>query len=171
MSWPVFKFRSLKSRVTLFTLLIFVLSMWSLAFYASRMLHDDMQKLLSEQQHSAVSFIAGQLNQQLDSRMRGLEQIAATVKPADLVRTPEMQAFLAKRVVLQVLFNGGLTAFQKDGDVVAEAPFAAGRVGVNYMDRDFVATALKEGKSTVGRPVIGKKCSSSPCRSAMLRAR
>lgn len=157
MSWPVFKFRSLKSRVTLFTLLIFVLSMWSLAFYASRMLHDDMQKLLSEQQHSAVSFIAGQLNQQLDSRMRGLEQIAATVKPADLVRTPEMQAFLAKRVVLQVLFNGGLTAFQKDGDVVAEAPFAAGRVGVNYMDRDFVATALKEGKSTVGRPVIGKK--------------
>ena len=35
--------RSLKTRVTLATLAIFVLSLWALSFYVSRMLRVDMQ--------------------------------------------------------------------------------------------------------------------------------
>ena len=35
-------FRSIKARVTLFTLLVFVASLWTLSLYASRMLRDDI---------------------------------------------------------------------------------------------------------------------------------
>jgi membrane protein implicated in regulation of membrane protease activity len=42
----VFRRRSLKTRVTLFTLAIFVISIWLLAFYASKMLRKDMERLL-----------------------------------------------------------------------------------------------------------------------------
>ncbi|MFZ4481984.1 MAG: hypothetical protein ACOYNZ_19070 [Rhodoferax sp.] len=47
--------RSLKTRVTLFTLTIFVLSVWAIALFASHMLQDDMQRLLGEQFRRRVS--------------------------------------------------------------------------------------------------------------------
>ncbi len=50
MNSTVRKRHSLKTRITLTTLLIFVLGIWSLVFYASRMLRVDMEKLLGEQQ-------------------------------------------------------------------------------------------------------------------------
>jgi hypothetical protein len=50
----IFQWRSLKTRVTIFTLAIFLVSLWSLAFYAGRMLRQDMQRLLGEQQFSTV---------------------------------------------------------------------------------------------------------------------
>ena len=40
--------RSLKTRVTLLTLGIFLLSLWLLAFYISRIQRDDMQRLLGD---------------------------------------------------------------------------------------------------------------------------
>ena len=40
--------RSLKTRVTLFSLVIFVLSLWVLAYYASKMLRTDMEQLLGD---------------------------------------------------------------------------------------------------------------------------
>ena len=157
MSLNIFQLHSLKTRLTLFTLSLFVFSIWGLAFYASQMLRDDMQRLLSEQQFSTVSFIAAQVNRQLDERLKGLEQIAGTVSPAILSRSTDMQAFLEKRVELPVLFNGGLLAFLPDGQAVAEVPLGGGQAGVNYPDRDYIFAALKEGKSTISRPMLGKK--------------
>ena len=58
MIWNIFQWRSLKTRVTIFTLAIFTLGIWSLTFYASRMLREDMQRLLGEQQFSTVFFAA-----------------------------------------------------------------------------------------------------------------
>jgi PAS domain S-box-containing protein len=54
----IIKSWSLKTRVTLFTLAIFLLSIWSLSFYVSQMLREDMQRLSGEQQFSAVSKMA-----------------------------------------------------------------------------------------------------------------
>jgi hypothetical protein len=56
---------SLKTRITLITLAIFVIGIWSLAFYASRVLHGEMQNLLGDQQFSTVSILAAELNDDL----------------------------------------------------------------------------------------------------------
>jgi sensor histidine kinase regulating citrate/malate metabolism len=53
---------SLKTRVTLFTLAIFLISLWLLAFYASRVLRHDMQRLLGDQQFSTATFVASDIN-------------------------------------------------------------------------------------------------------------
>ncbi len=101
--------QSLKTRIALGMLVIFLLSLWSLSFYTSRMLREDMERLL--------------------------EQLP----------------------LLQRHFNGGVIACGLDGSAIADVPRTAGRIGINYMDIDTIAAALKEGKSTVGRPVMGKK--------------
>ena len=79
MIWNSFQRRSLKTRVTLFTLVIFVGSIWLLAFYTSRTLREDMQRLLGEQQFSTASIVAAQINDELVSRLSGLERIAEAI--------------------------------------------------------------------------------------------
>jgi two-component system sensor histidine kinase/response regulator len=152
----VFQLPSLKTRVTLFSLAIFVLSIWSLTFYASRMLRDDMQRLLGEQQFSTASLIAEQVNSDLSDRFAALEVIAKEAE-AQLTGSPAaVQDWLEQRPILQLLFNGGVVVLDRDGTAIADAP-SADRVGVNYMDVDTVAAALNEGKATISRPLIGKK--------------
>ncbi|MCX7177303.1 MAG: hypothetical protein NTX56_00575, partial [Proteobacteria bacterium] len=60
---------SLKSRITLSTLSIFLISIWTLAFYSSRILRGDIEVLLSEQQFSTVSMMAASINQELEDRL------------------------------------------------------------------------------------------------------
>ena len=150
MSW------SLKIKLTFFMSAIFLISIWSLALYASRMLQRDTYQLLGEQQFTTASIVASQINQELDDRFKGLENIAGQITPAILSDAATLQALLENRPVLQEMFNGGTFATQLDGTATASAPFSSGRIGVNFIDRDYIAAALKEGKSTVGRPIIGK---------------
>jgi PAS domain S-box-containing protein len=157
MNFRAFHWRSLKTRVTLFTLAIFLVGIWAFAFYASLMLREDMQRLLGEQQFSTASFIAAAVNEQLDDRLKALEKVAETIRPALLDNTTDFQAALEQRPVFQALFNGGTFATRTDGIVTASIPLTAKRLGVSVMDRDYMLAALKEGKSMIGRPVIGKK--------------
>ena len=56
---------SLKVRIIATTLVVFLVGLWSLLFFASRMLRSDMERLLGEQRSSTVSMIAAQVNYEL----------------------------------------------------------------------------------------------------------
>ena len=149
------RWRSLKTRVTLFTLAIFVAGIWSLSYYASRMLREDMQRQFGEQQFSAVSLMAMDINEDLSARFAVLEKVAARITPALLANGAHLQAFLEQRLILQGPFNGGNFAAGAEGTAIASIPRALERVGMNYLDRDYMVAALKEGKAAVGLPVLG----------------
>ena len=148
---------SIKTRITLATLAIFVVGIWSLAFYTSRTLRVDMEKLLGEQQLSTVSMLAADANLELGDRMKWLESVAEKITPDMLENAALLQEFLAQRLILPRLFGGGGIIYRLDGTAIADSLPAAGRIGINYMDIDTVAIALKEGKPNIGRPVVGKK--------------
>ena len=148
--------RSLSTRVTFFTLVIFVISIWSLAWYASRLLRDDMQRQLSEQQLSMVSLVATEINQGLEDRLRALDTIAATLDASTLLQPAQLQSRLEKLVILQELFNGGTTVLAVDGTAIADFPRSAGRLGVNDMDLEVVQAALQQGKTSLGKPILDK---------------
>lgn len=157
MNLNYFNFRSLKTKVTLFTLAIFLASIWSLSFYASHMLQVDMERISGEQQFSTVSLIAAGVNQELGDRLNALKIVATHINPSMFGNTAALQSFLEQRPVLLDMFNAGTFVTGIDGTAIASVPLSAERIGVNFMDRDHIAAALKEGKSTVSRPVIGKK--------------
>jgi hemerythrin-like metal-binding protein/PAS domain S-box-containing protein len=151
------KRHSLKTRITLTTLLVFVLGIWSLAFYASRMLRVDMEKMLGEQQFSTVSMVATEVNEELGDRLKALEAVAGKISPGLLDNPVALQKFLEDRPAIESLFNAGLFITGVDGTAIADIPLSAGRIGINYMDRDSMVRALKEGMPTIGKPNIGKK--------------
>lgn len=155
MNLNIFHWRSLKTRVTLFTLVIFLIGIWSLALYASRMLREDMQRLLGDQQFSTVSFMAAELNHELDDRLGALKNVAVSVTPLMLGNTAALKAFLEQRQELLNEFNGGVVAYRLDGSAIAEVPRSTGQLGVSHIDADALV-ALKDSKSTIGRPVMGR---------------
>ena len=157
MDSPFFIRHSLKARITLATLAIFMISIWSLALYSSRMLREDMETVLSEQQLATASFVAREINEELADRLEMLGFVAGKIGPALLRNMPALQTFLEDRPAMQSQFNGGLIVYRMDGTAIAETPVSAGRIGVNYIDVDGVGVALKEGKSAISRPVLGKK--------------
>ncbi len=155
----VLAWHSLKFRLTLFTLLIVVGGIWSVAFYASRMLREDMQAVMGAQQFSTVTGIAKEIDDRLKDRKLALETIAKEVTPKIMRDSSALQTLLEKRPLLQLLFNGGVFITGNDGTAVAGLPLSKDRIGGNYIDRQYISIALKEGRSVIGGPSIDERLS------------
>ncbi len=157
MPGSLFQWRSLKTKVSLATLAIFLASIWSLSLYASRMLREDMQRQLGEQQFATVSMVAAQINSELETRLEAL-RTAADMAALIIRENPSfLQTFMDQRAALQTLFNGGIVVHDNQGTAIADFPLSAGRLGVNYGNDELVIAALKEGKSSISKPMIGRK--------------
>lgn len=150
------RWRSLQFQVTLTSMVVLVIGVWSLTFYSSVVLHDDLKQQLGEQQFSTVSLLAEQIDQEIRYRFSALETIAAEITPAMLGNTTVLQRLLDGRPIFNRHFNGGVFATRLDGISIAAFPLEAQRLGVDYTARDFMVAALKKGQRAVGRPVEGK---------------
>jgi sensor histidine kinase regulating citrate/malate metabolism len=156
MNLEFFKPRSLKTHLTLITLVIFLFSLGALAFYASHMLRQDLQERLSEQQFSSTTLVANEINRDVLTRMQALEVVAAKITPALLADHRALQESLLDRPALEMLFNSGLFITRTDGVVVANVPTTNNRLGFDVSGRDYIVAALEQGKTSVGQPVLGQ---------------
>ncbi len=147
---------SVKARVTLFTLAVFLVSIWSLSFFAARELRADLEALLGEKQRSTAELLGAQIRDELEDRFAALDTLAADAGQGALADAAALQALLERSPFTQRFFNGGILILGADGTALADVPHALGRTGINYRDEDTVAAALALGKSTVGRPVVGR---------------
>ena len=148
---------SLKVRVILFTQAIFLIGVWSLTLFGGRTLREDMEKLLGDQQFSTVSLVASEIDHELSIRLNLLRDEARAAAPHLTEGTEALNGFLARHSGLKNMFTGGTVVYRQDGTAVAEFPVETGRVGVNYMDVEAVAAALRHGRTTISDPVLGKK--------------
>lgn len=146
---------SLKSKITLFTLMIFLVSIWSLEFYGSRLLRQDMQRQLGDQQFSVVSFIASGVEDHLQSRINALELLAGSIDQQALGDSATVQSLLTDQGILQSLFSGGVLIANPDGIVIAEVPLATGRIGFDLSARAAFVDAMRERRTIVGSPTMG----------------
>ncbi|EXI66492.1 MAG: Non-motile and phage-resistance protein [Candidatus Accumulibacter adjunctus] len=151
---------SLKTRITTLTLALFLLAIWSLTLYATRSLRQDMTHLLGEQQFSTTSIIAVQLNAELATRLQALIQVAGEIPPALLGKPAELQRFLEQRTTFQQLFNGGTRIRDGNALTLASVPYLPQQIGSSYADRDYMVAALREGRASIGRPVISRSLGS-----------
>ena len=151
---------SLKTRITLGTLGIFLFGIWSLFLFAGHILHKDMERLLGEQQFSTVTLVAEEIDEELRHRFAMLRSVANTLSPA-LPEGPEaLQAALERHRELHALFNVGIFVTGTNAVSIAFHPYSADRIGVNYGDRDYVTAALHDERQSIGRPVMGRTAQS-----------
>ena len=157
MSDSGFQWRSLKTKITVAMLGVFVLSLWVLSYYASRMLRDDMQRLLGEQQSATVSLIAAQIDRELAARIDAMTLLARLSSESARQGPQAAQALLEKRTGVLSLFNGGIFITDSEGKAIADLPASAGFRGIAYGDREYFARALKSTRAVIGRPVVSRR--------------
>jgi len=154
----IFQFRSIKTQIIFLMLGILVASIGTMAFYTIRMLQSDMQRQLGEQQFATVTLLAQGVDDELKARINSLEQYAkGRIIPSMLNEPEALQERLDGSPAILSMFNGGLFVTGLDGFAIASVPKSAGRVGINYMDRDSIATALRQCQPAIGKPVMGKR--------------
>jgi diguanylate cyclase (GGDEF)-like protein/PAS domain S-box-containing protein len=157
MSAKISPWHSLKTRATILTLVVLVLGIWTLPFFATRLLKADWERTLGAQQFSAVSSMAHEVNDGLSDRMQALQAIAKQVTPAMLQDTPKLQTWLEQRPVLPILFNGGVWVAAAEGVAIAEVPLSARRIGTSYRNMEPVISVLQSGQAVISHPLLGKK--------------
>lgn len=151
-----FHWRSLQTRLTLVTLVIFFLGIWSLTLYVMRALQSDMKEALGEQQFAAVTIAAADVNQELIDRLNSLQYLAREIKPELLGSTVALQTFIEHRPLLHRMFNSGVMVLDIHGKAIAGVPYMPQRIGVGYGDRDYASGAIGRNQPTIGRPVMSK---------------
>lgn len=151
-----FKISSIKSRVTALTLAIFIIGVWLLSYDISQKLQKDIAKQISEQQLSTTALLANQINNDLVDRQTTLEDLAKRIGQIGLDDQAQLQSFLDDRFVIKRDFNVGASIINFEGNVIASVPSKFQRIGINYRDRAFIATALDKGKPTISEIFIGK---------------
>jgi two-component system sensor histidine kinase/response regulator len=148
--------RSLATRVALLTMAMVLVGMAAFTLFISQTLRPAMQEQISAQQFDTVSIVAGQVNQAIEQRLGALKSMAQRISPAMLAEPKRTQAFLEDRATLFELFNAGAYVTRMDGTAMASVPLTIPRTGTNFLERNHVAAALKEGQSIVSQVVIGK---------------
>jgi diguanylate cyclase (GGDEF)-like protein len=147
MIWNRFRQHSLKTRVTLDVLTIFLISIWSLSFYVGIQLQGDLQRQLSKQQFSTVSFLAADADRVLKGHLHSLGRLAGELGGTFLSDSGSLKELLNIRPVLLETFNAGVVAVNVEGGGLE---IKEGESPLSYLDVDGVSTALREGKSTIG---------------------
>lgn len=158
----IFQWHSLKTRLTILTLAVFVGGIVIQAIYLSRSLRIDIERQLSEQQFAAVSYVAAIISDDLRERMSSLELIARGIDESMLAQPAALQKYLENRRPLADLFNAGVFVTGRNGIALADYPRMAGRIGTNYSDREHVAVALQGSRTRVGKPVPGRVLHGAP---------
>jgi diguanylate cyclase (GGDEF)-like protein/PAS domain S-box-containing protein len=147
---------SLKARITLYSLAIALISLWTLSILATQGLRKDAERLLGEQQLSTAATVANQINRELELRLDALQKVAGRLAPHMRQGTPAMQALLDQHQVLQTLFNGNLFVTDAAGVRIAFTPFSQDHIGTDLHDRDYIQNALVHGKASVGQPILSR---------------
>ncbi len=153
---PILRRHSLKTRLTLAVLAVFVAGIWSTAFYVGRTLRADIEKQLCDQQFAMVSVLADEMDQELRDRIAYLEAIARPIDARVMKDSASLQAMLDQRPILPLLFNAGVMIHSADGTAIADTMPGLKRIGVNYIDTPPMTIALREGRSNISGPTLGR---------------
>lgn len=156
MTADLFKLGSIKTRVTLLTLAIFIIGIWYLSYNVSIKLQQDMTREISEQQLSSTALLANQISIDLLERQTTLEKLAEKIGEIGLENPAQIQLFLDDRFVIRRDYNAGAYVANFDGVTIATVPHTIKRLGINFRDRIYITEALDQGKSTISHLMPGK---------------
>ena len=123
---PLHLWHSLQVRLTLLSLLIFLVSVWSLAWYADLRLHRDMEQMLGQQQLATVTLQAREINFAVTDRMETLEKVTRLLSAELLASPAALQQLLAERPALPSIFNGGFFVTDATGTCISGSAILEG---------------------------------------------
>lgn len=147
---------SIKARLTLVTLGLFLVAIWVLVVGAAGQFEKKLAETLSDEQFSAVSYIAADIDGDLLQRIDILQADADGITTA-LLSDPQAAArYLADRHALNSMFKLGAILISKEGRALAAYPATSERLQfTRFSDFEYFTDVLASGKWAIGKARIG----------------
>lgn len=139
--------QSLKSRVTLLTIVIVVTSFLLLAGYLKSLLREELILYTGAQQRSALKLLGAEVSRGLQGRLASLSILASDIAPVALHDTANLNRTLRTRSYLDSQFNAGVSIWSAQGVLLASnARYWEQSVAVEDVSR-----VLQTGEPGIGR--------------------
>lgn len=146
-AYPLLR-HSIKVRITLATLGAFLAILWSLAWFVTNELRQNMQAQLERQQQSTLALLSAGVDQSMTKIRRDIEVAAQALAPALHLPSTHVQRQLENVSVVQQLFAGGLYVVNPQGQTIAGVPDQS--VPAPPLTRPAVLAAAQQGRSEIG---------------------
>lgn len=151
-----FRNLSLKFKVTLFTLGLFLFSIGVITYQFSAHSRQELEVTLSDQQFSEVSFVAERIDNAVKLRIDSLAVTASTITPQMLEHRDQLESFLSDRTALYKLCTLGIMIISKGGHGLADFPRSGDRGHADFTQRDFYRQVMTTGKPALSKPGHGR---------------
>lgn len=147
---------SLKTRIAVLVLLLFLGGIWLLTYLTTARLQADLVTLLADQQYAHVSHVAAELQRRVQRRFAALEHVAQQITPQLLADPARLRALLERQAQLPIYFEPGVVVISRDGIGLADSPPTPNRVGSSYVEVEYFPAVMATGKPVIGKPRIGR---------------
>ncbi|MGQ0709187.1 MAG: EAL domain-containing protein [Rhodoferax sp.] len=150
-----FRWNSLTTRITLGTVAVLLASIWSLTWFASATMRQDLGRELGAHQHALAQVLARHVQADIDAHWDMLAAVAAEWETVHSLRARAMRQRLLQRPLLLQQFPDGVLVWDAQQQVVAALARAAD-APANPPDAApasaAVAAALQQGRAQVSLP-------------------
>ena len=144
---------SLKSKLSLFTALLFVSTVMVLAFKLEREVRNEFETALTAQQFLRVQRVADSLDTSARERLGTLAETARAIKPQWIANPARLSQFLAEGSLHHRGFNGGLRVVAADGTTLALSPRFGDTEDIELASREFFRKIVHLGIPAIGAPL------------------
>ena len=144
---------SLKSKLSLFTALLFVSTVMVLAFKLEREVRSEFETALTAQQFLRVQRIADSLDISARDRLNTLAESARTINPLWIGTPARLSKFLADGNLHQRSFSGGLRVVSATGATLALSPQFGATEEMDFATQEFFRKIIHRGIPAIGSPL------------------
>ena len=148
---PPLSWQSVRLRISVLTLSIFLGCLWALIWTTKEHMKVDIEAALFDMQRTALSLHAADLDRELGTRLKVVEQMAGQVSAADMANPARLQEILVRNVLAGEFFNDGYFVTNAQGMALASSPSSVPRDGTDFMSSGPVARALTNNERAIGQ--------------------
>jgi PAS domain S-box-containing protein len=147
-------FNSIRHKLVLAISLFIALLLALIALGTYHYFRHTTQKLISDQQFTLISSIAGHLDNSIRTAHTSLINVAKDPPPDVVSDTKATQKWLADRPALIAYFTHSLAVLDKNGTMVASMPVRADQYGTSLAHRDYFKKSISSGKPFISAPFV-----------------
>ncbi|WP_394778376.1 ATP-binding protein [Undibacterium sp.] len=146
---------SLKSRITVFVVLIVLAATVAIIAVSQQVLKQRMRDTIGEEQFARLGSIAGGIDQKFESRALLLHMLALEIAASDAGDPVRMQAHLARLPALRQVFRH-IEVLDLSGELIANYNSTAVIGHVNVKDRNYFIDTLAGNKPVISKPILNR---------------
>ncbi|MFZ6647492.1 ATP-binding protein [Undibacterium sp. TJN25] len=146
---------SLKSRITVFVVLIVLAATVAIIAVSQQVLRQRMRDTIGVEQFARLSGIASGIDQKFESRAMLLQMLAQQIAASDAGEPARMQAHLARFPVLRQVFRH-IEVLDLDGGLIANYNSTAVIGRVNVKDRQYFIDTVAGNRAVISKPILNR---------------